>query len=540
MRTASRSLTLSILAVALAVPAQAASLKSLARKLGKGLKGEENKKVAVLNFPYPGGALSSGSTIVQERLTTHLAEAGKLDIIERNRLDAVLAEMKLEKSGIIDEKTTHEIGRVLGVAALVTGTLNDLPEGRTEVNARLIHAQTGKVLAAGMAEIDRTWKDPPALTGVGGGSAAQPSKPPTAPPAAGVRGKPLVQLAILLDTSNSMDGLISQAKSQLWKIVNDLASAEKGGNNPELQVALYEYGNDNLSSGEGFIRQVLPFGSDLDKISEALFGLKTNGGQEYCGQVIRDSVLGLGWAPESDVYKAVFIAGNEPFTQGPVDFREAVAQAQGKGIFVNTIYCGSRQSGIATQWKDGADLGGGEYMNIDQEKEIAVVRAPQDEEIERLGRELNLTFIPYGQLGAKAEERHMKQDAAAAAVRGGAAVQRALFKAKKQYSESADWDAATLVEGGKKVADLEAGQLPMDLQKLSLPERDAAIQDKIRKRKEIRARIDQLNKERQAYVAQQERAQAASSPAAAMSLDQAIMAPMHRQAEASGFRFEQR
>jgi hypothetical protein len=134
----------------------------------------------------------------------------------------------------------------------------------------------------------------------------------------------------------------------------------------------------------------------------------------------------------------------------------------------------------------------------------------------------------------------MKQDAAAAAVRGGAAVQRALFKAKKQYSESADWDAATLVEGGKKVADLEAGQLPMDLQKLSLPERDAAIQDKIRKRKEIRARIDQLNKERQAYVAQQERAQAASSPAAAMSLDQAIMAPMHRQAEASGFRFEQR
>lgn len=538
MRTAFRLLSLSIVAAALASPAQAASLKSLAKKLGKGLKGQENKKVAVLNFPYPGGALSSGSTIVQERLTTHLAEAGKLEIIERNRLDAVLSEMKLEKTGVIDEKTTHEIGRVLGVAALVTGTLNDLPEGRAEVNARLIEAQTGKVLAAGMAEIERTWKDAPVLAG---GTPPPPGKPPVAPPAGGTRGKPLVQLAILLDTSNSMDGLISQAKSQLWKIVNDLASAEKGGNSPELQVALYEYGNDNLSSGEGFIRQVLPFTTDLDKISEALFGLKTNGGSEFCGQVIRDSVLGLGWAPESDVYKAVFIAGNEPFTQGPVDFREAVGQAKAKGIFVNTIYCGSRQSGIGSQWKDGADLGGGEYTNIDQEREVVAIRAPQDDEIERLGRELNRTFIPYGQLGAKAEERQMKQDTAAEAVRGGAAVQRALFKAKKQYSESASWDAGALVEGGKKVSDLDAAQLPEELRTLPLKDRESAIQDKLRKRKEIQARIQELSKERAGYVSRKEREQAAASPAspAELSLDQAIMAPMHKQAEASGFQFQQ-
>ncbi|RPI65426.1 MAG: hypothetical protein EHM44_00590, partial [Ignavibacteriales bacterium] len=34
-----------------------------------------------------------------------------------------------------------------------------------------------------------------------------------------------IQLALLLDTSNSMDGLIDQAKSQLWKIVNELATS---------------------------------------------------------------------------------------------------------------------------------------------------------------------------------------------------------------------------------------------------------------------------------------------------------------------------
>ena len=37
-----------------------------------------------------------------------------------------------------------------------------------------------------------------------------------------------IMLALLLDTSNSMDGLIDQAKSQLWKIVNELAAAKCG------------------------------------------------------------------------------------------------------------------------------------------------------------------------------------------------------------------------------------------------------------------------------------------------------------------------
>ena len=37
-----------------------------------------------------------------------------------------------------------------------------------------------------------------------------------------------VQIALLLDTSNSMDGLINQAKSQLWDIVNEFSLAKCG------------------------------------------------------------------------------------------------------------------------------------------------------------------------------------------------------------------------------------------------------------------------------------------------------------------------
>ena len=81
-----------------------------------------------------------------------------------------------------------------------------------------------------------------------------------------------IMIALLLDTSNSMDGLIDQAKSQLWKIVNEVAVAKSvDGKRPNIKIALYEYGNDNLSANEGFIRQVSTLSEDLDVLSEKLF-----------------------------------------------------------------------------------------------------------------------------------------------------------------------------------------------------------------------------------------------------------------------------
>ena len=107
--------------------------------------------------------------------------------------------------------------------------------------------------------------------------------------------KNTIKVALLLDTSNSMDGLINQAKTQLWEIVNELSYAKCENQNPDLMIALYEYGNDNLPAREGYIRQVIGFSSDLDEISEKLFSLRTNGGNEFCGQVIHTSLRQLDW-----------------------------------------------------------------------------------------------------------------------------------------------------------------------------------------------------------------------------------------------------
>ena len=51
-----------------------------------------------------------------------------------------------------------------------------------------------------------------------------------------------------MGTSNNMDGLINQAKTQLWEIVNELSFAKCGTRQPDLFIASYEYGNDGLEN----------------------------------------------------------------------------------------------------------------------------------------------------------------------------------------------------------------------------------------------------------------------------------------------------
>ena len=224
-----------------------------------------------------------------------------------------------------------------------------------------------------------------------------------------------IMLALLLDTSNSMDGLIDQAKSQLWTIVNELATAKsEDGTSPEVKIALFEYGNDGLPSAEGHIRMVVNLTDDLDEISEQLFALTTNGGDEFCGQVIKKSVDKLNWGTSDADLKMIFIAGNEPFTQGTVKYEAACSLAKNQDIVVNTIFCGSHDEGISTWWRRGAELTGGSYMSIQQDRKTVHVDTPYDDKIDQLNDDLNKTYLFYGTKGREKKEKQRLQDANAA------------------------------------------------------------------------------------------------------------------------------
>ena len=310
-----------------------------------------------------------------------------------------------------------------------------------------------------------------------------------------------IMIALLLDTSNSMDGLIDQAKSQLWKIVNEVAAAKSGdGKQPNIKIALYEYGNDGLSAEEGYIRQVSPLTEDLDVISEKLFSLTTNGGNEFCGQVIKSALNQLAWSASPADLKMIFIAGNEPFTLGSVSYELACGVAKEKEVVVNTIYCGDVNEGIALSWKRGADLTGGTFMSIEQNSKTIYVPTPYDNQIAALNDKLNATYVYYGASGEDRKEQQIVQDKNAASYGLANIAERSFCKSSHAYKNSS-WDLVDAAKDNEKViAETKTDDLPTEMRTMTIEQRKVYIKQKSEERTKIQGEIQSLNKKRLEYI----------------------------------------
>lgn len=318
--------------------------------------------------------------------------------------------------------------------------------------------------------------------------------------------RPAVDIAILLDTSNSMDGLIAQAKTQLWNIVLQFAEAKKNGKTPMLRVAVFEYGNSGLPASEDYIRQVVKLTDDMDKVSEALFALRTNGGDEYCGAVIKEAIKRLDWSSEPNGYKAIFIAGNEPFTQGSVSYEESCHKAIQKGIVVNTIHCGDYATGVEGKWKHGAEIAEGEFMNINQDRKIAQIKTPQDDIIIRLNAELNRTYLWYGAVNKRKAyaANQIAQDNNA--LSAGSSISRIGTKAGKAYWNRGRDLVDSMTDEASILDTLDVTLLPEAMQNMTLEERKAHVKKLAAKRAEIQKKIVAATRQRDAFIAEQRKA----------------------------------
>ncbi len=339
-------------------------------------------------------------------------------------------------------------------------------------------------------------------------------------------GKTAIQVALLLDTSGSMSGLIEQAKSQLWKILNELNRMKKNGETPSLEIALYEYGNPSKASGKHEIHQLTPFTTDMDLVSEKLFSLTTNGGDEYCGTVIQAALDELEWK-RNDGMRIIYIAGNEPFTQGPVGYAGACGNALQKDIIVNTIHCGECETGVRDAWQAGAKAGGGEYLCIDQNQQTVYIETPYDADINRLNIKLNDTYIPLGKKGEEKKFNQSKQDENAAGYAQSNAAERSAFKSSKNY-KAEEWDLVDAYKKDKKVMENKA-ELPETLQNISIEEMEAKIQAIAAERESIQQQMQDLDTKRRRHIREQ------SAKNAGGDLEESILKSLRKQAETKGF-----
>ena len=343
-----------------------------------------------------------------------------------------------------------------------------------------------------------------------------------------------IDLAICLDTSNSMDGLIESAKQKLWAVVNELATAKP---RPVLRVALYQYGNNGLSPSNGWVQQLCGLTTDLDEVYGKLFGLTTNGGTELVARVVRAATDELEWSTDKGTLRIVFVAGNEPATQDEATYKlqDVCKAAASKGIIVNTVHCGNDATGRQTGWADAARWADGQYAAIDQSGGTIVITTPFDDKLAKLGDKLNETYVSYGADGERGKEAQSAQDKNAAKLGAPAAAERVATKATGLYT-NANWD---LVDAARdKDFDINAiktEDLPEEMQGMTIDERRAYVEGKAKERVQIQAEISELNVKRNEHVKQEMQEKGLSEDAA---FDAAVRGAVRAQATAAGFALE--
>ena len=314
---------------------------------------------------------------------------------------------------------------------------------------------------------------------------------------------PKIQVAILLDVSGSMDGLIEQAKAQLWNMVNTMGKAKCSGDMiPKIEIALYEYGRSTNDVKAGYVKKINGFINDLDSLSQNLFSLKTNGGDEFCGQVIFSSLQELQWDAAPGNYKVIFIAGNEDFLQGNLHYTKACTEAKNKGVIVNTIYCGDKMQGIREHWNLAGECGNGSFTNINQNATEVDIPTPYDSLIYSYNEKLNGTYIAYGYGGASYQKKQAQMDVANASMSKGAGIKRIKAKGNSAVYNNAKWDLVDAkASGGFDLATIDKKELPDSLKNKTTEELKKIVEEKSKERGTVQKEIATLNTQRDAFIA---------------------------------------
>ena len=116
--TPSIAVAVGLLLTSFLAPAQAAKEVKLSRTIPSEVNLSNVKRIAVTSLS------SDPRDRITNTLGALLQATGQFEILERSQLDALLAEHNFSISGMVDESSAVEMGQILGVEALVYGSVN--------------------------------------------------------------------------------------------------------------------------------------------------------------------------------------------------------------------------------------------------------------------------------------------------------------------------------------------------------------------------------------------------------------------------------
>lgn len=127
-------------------------VSELSQQIATKMSAKQKTTIAVIEFTDLQGRVTDFGRFLAEELITRLYDTEKFKVIERQQLNKVIAEQKLSLTGVVDPASARQLGKLLGVDAIASGTYTDLSQS-LKVNARLISTATGEIFAVASTEI---------------------------------------------------------------------------------------------------------------------------------------------------------------------------------------------------------------------------------------------------------------------------------------------------------------------------------------------------------------------------------------------------
>jgi TolB-like protein len=117
------------------------------KELNERTKNKNAKRIAILYFDNSGGEPSMDKLKkgLADMLITDLSNIHMLNIVERDKLESILKEQKLNNSKEFDPSTASKVGKLLGAEIILTGGYFDMM-GSLRIDARFIDVESGKIL----------------------------------------------------------------------------------------------------------------------------------------------------------------------------------------------------------------------------------------------------------------------------------------------------------------------------------------------------------------------------------------------------------
>ena len=332
-------------------------------------------------------------------------------------------------------------------------------------------------------------------------AAPKPESEPAEKTAAEKKETPRAEVVFVLDSTGSMSGLIEGAKQKIWSIANSIISQDPA---PEIKIGLISY----RDRGDEYVTQIMDLTDDIDAVYAKLQSFRAAGGgdaPESVNQALNEAVTKMSWSPaDQNVYRVIFLVGDCPphmDYQDDVKYPETCKLAMEKFIIINTVQCGNDYS-TTPIWQDIAKKSEGQFVQIAQTGGMIVIRTPYDDEIATLTRELSSTVIPYGSMETQAAVVSKLKRAESADAMLNAS--RAAFnvKSKGRAVQGKGDLVQSLADKDMALEAVEEEFLPEDMKNLSKEELEKVVKEKTAKRAELNAKILDLSKKRDTWLAE--------------------------------------